>query len=163
MDGRASSSDAHSATRLRPVLTRPDRLANSPGEPRADLLGLLGAGRLDHHSDQWLGPGCTNQNPAPAAQRLILPRDRRLHRVMRHRRVERRAILRAYVLEALREPLHRPAGVEVSGPERLERQQGAGDPIARGAEAQIDDVTGLLTAQGPAAPSKLVKHVAVAH
>ena len=63
--------------------------------------------------------------------------------------------------QALRKLVHRVAIGQVAPVQRLEREQRAGDPVARRAEAQIDDVAGLLAAERPAALAELVEDVAV--
>ena len=76
--------------------------------------------------------------------------------------VERLAVAHAHVDEPLRQLLHRVALGQVAAAERLERQQRAGDAVAGGVEAHVDDVAGLLAAERPAALAQLLEHVAVA-
>ena len=51
---------------------------------------------------------------------------------------------------------------QVGAPQGLESQQGGGDPVARGGEAEIHDVSRLFAAEGPASLAQRLQDVAVA-
>ncbi len=103
----------------------------------------------------------TRTRPRPDERRLLalngIPERGRLHRGG-----QRLTVGGTDVDQALRQLLHRPAVAQVAALQRLQREQRAGDAVAGGPEAQIDDVAGLLAAQRPAAAAELVEHVAVA-
>ena len=58
--------------------------------------------------------------------------------------------------------MHRLTLVQGPAGERLERQQGAGDAVARAVEAHVDYVSGLLSAERPFAGAQLLQDVAIA-
>src|SRR5438045_2539319 len=78
-------------------------------QPRADLLGLMLGGRLDHHPYQRLGPGRPDEDATTPVQRLVLPLDRARDLWVVHRPSERGTVGGANVDEALRELHHRVA------------------------------------------------------
>ena len=128
-------------------------------EPRADVVRLVLRRRLDHHADELLGAAGAHEHAPAALQRGALARDGLGQLAGRHRGV---AVGDAHVDEALRQLLIACALGEVAPGERLERQQRGGDAVAGAAEAEIDDVAGLLAAERPAPLAQLLEHVAVA-
>jgi hypothetical protein len=103
-----------------------------------------------------LGP---HENPPAALQGAALALDRLGQGGAVHGRV---AVGDGDVDEALGQLAHRGAVGQIGAAERLQREQGAGDAVAGGDEAHVDDVAGLLAAQCPAAVAQGLEDVAVA-
>ena len=145
-----------------PVRVTASAVSTTCAQPVADLVGLLLAGRLDHHPDQRLGARRPDEHAAPAGQTGVLAGDRLLHAGIGQRGGQSGAVRRADVDQALGSFSIASRSARSRPPSASSVSSALAIPSPEGPKPEIDDVAGLLAAERPAPLAELVEHVAVA-